>query len=198
MGSQQQELGGWVLGRKGSDEWYTPQWIFDALKIEFDLDPCAPLRSIPWIPASNRFTKIDNGLARSWAIPPRGEAALVWLNPPYGKQTGAWVRKLIRHGEGVALTFARTDVSWFQEALLAAWNACFIAGRVNFVDEKGKVSGHAPAPSVLLAYGLRAALAVEASGIGVVVSPSGRLGGQRGDIQGVPARSKRRRVPSYR
>lgn len=200
-----------MLGRKGSDEWYTPPYIFDSLKLEFDLDPCMPIKRIEWIPTWHAFTKDDNGLVQSWDVPPKSgvrhaAGALVWLNPPYGEQSGAWMRKLIDHGEGVALTFARTDVQWFQVALQAAWNACFIQGRVNFVGADGKVKGHAAAPSVLLAYGLRASMAVSECGLGTLVIPTGRphgdhhraedSQGRRSDGSGVRRRRRKARAPN--
>ncbi len=66
-----------------SDEWYTPPWLFDALRIEFETDSASPGADVvPWIPAKQHSTlraSVD------WHGP-------VWLNPPYG---GRWMsRKL--------------------------------------------------------------------------------------------------------
>jgi len=48
-----------------SDEWYSPSLIFDALGIEFDLDPCHP--SYPTnVPCKKYFTIEDDGLKQSW------------------------------------------------------------------------------------------------------------------------------------
>ena len=73
-----------------SVEWYTPPWIFEELGLVFDLDPCAPLFGVPWIPAK-KYYSIDD---------------LVWLNPPYGKFTGAWLEKMHNHRNGIAFFFA--------------------------------------------------------------------------------------------
>lgn len=48
-----------------SDEWETPQWLFDELNNEFNftLDPCATEQNHK---VSNYLTKDDNSLAISW------------------------------------------------------------------------------------------------------------------------------------
>jgi hypothetical protein len=92
-----------------SDDYYTPAWVFEAMGLEFDLDPCSPPELIPWIPAKNRYTKIDDGLAQPWA-------GRVWLNPPYSNPT-PWMELFREHGNGVALVPV-TRGRWF----MAAWN----------------------------------------------------------------------------
>jgi hypothetical protein len=45
-------------------DWYTPDSIFSALGITFDLDPCAPpLPAATWIPAAYRISLPNDGLA---------------------------------------------------------------------------------------------------------------------------------------
>ncbi len=78
----------------GSCEWYTPPWVFAALGLTFDLDPCAPaLPLAEWIPARRRYSLPDDGLALPWE-------GRVWLNPPYAQHTARWVGKLAEHGRG--------------------------------------------------------------------------------------------------
>ena len=79
----------------GSDDWYTPRWIFDTLGLTFDLDVAAPSGGIPWIPARRYYTMEDDGLAQPWE-------GLVWMNPPYSSAT-EWVRRFLEHGDGIAL-----------------------------------------------------------------------------------------------
>ena len=55
-------------------EWYTPKWIFNALNLKFDLDPCQPVGGIDWIPANKYYTIEDDGLKQDWS-------GNVWLNP---------------------------------------------------------------------------------------------------------------------
>lgn len=147
-----------------TDEWYTPPSIFDALGIPFDLDPAAPRGGVDWVPASEHFSIDDNGLAKPW----RGR---VWLNPPYGSQTGIWLGKLADHGDGIALVFARTDTAWFQSCAARAWSICFVAGRIRFLRPDGTPGNYTGgAPSCLLAFGRECAVAVQDCGLGVVGS----------------------------
>uniref|UniRef100_A0A6M3KD66 Putative methyltransferase n=1 Tax=viral metagenome TaxID=1070528 RepID=A0A6M3KD66_9ZZZZ len=158
-----------------SKEWYTPKYIFDALGVEFDLDPCSPgLAVVPWVPAIQHYTLRDNGLTKEWN-------GSVWLNPPYGSDTPKWMRKLSLHGNGIALVFSRTDVKWFHNYIPKADAICFIKGRVQFV--KASVAGqyakgrHVPcggcgAGSMLVAYGSEMASALFKSKLGLTLPVS--------------------------
>lgn len=157
--------------RRGlSNEWYTPPWLFKRLGLTFDLDPCAPpLPHAAWIPAARRICLPDDGLRASWRGP-AGEALRVWVNPPYGTDTGAWLRRLAEHGIGVALVYARSDTRWWQETVPSATLFCLMAGRVRFIDEDGNpASSTSGAPSALVAFGDDCARAVAAANLGMVV-----------------------------
>lgn len=134
--------------RHKSVEWYTPAWIFDALALTFDVDPCSPHDAESAVPARIKFTVFDDGLKQSWT-------GRVWLNPPYGRSTPFWMRRFIDHANGIALVFSRTDAQWCQDALRTADACLFIAGRIEFVP--GKENQHkrsrAGAGSVMFAYG---------------------------------------------
>jgi hypothetical protein len=145
-------------------EWYTPRAIFDALGLSFDLDVCAPPGGLPWIPAKRSFSREEDGLAQPW----RGR---VWMNPPYGRGIEHWMRRLARHGDGIALVFARTDTAWWQEAVRQADAICFIRGRVRFIrgSDRTQPPGVSPAPSVLMAYGAACTHALLRSGLGPTV-----------------------------
>lgn len=144
-----------------TDEWWTPPHVFEALGLEFDLDPCAPsLPDAPWLPG-NRYTRHADGLSLPWA-------GRVWLNPPYGREAGRWVRKLAEHGHGVALVFSRTDVRWWHAAVPSADAVCFIRGRLTFIAGAGQSApGNSGGPSALLAYGKDCAEALARSQLGV-------------------------------
>lgn len=78
-----------------SDDYWTPSWVFERMGIEFDLDVCAPLGGVDWIPAAHHFTQIDDGLASEWF-------GRVWMNPPFSEPR-PWVEKFIDHAHGIAL-----------------------------------------------------------------------------------------------
>jgi hypothetical protein len=93
------------------------------------------------------FTKEDDGLAQDWN-------GRVFLNPPYGDQTEAWMRKMHFHRNGVALVFARTDNKWFHYYATGADAMLFFMGRIAFVDADGATGdGGAGSGSMLLAWG---------------------------------------------
>jgi hypothetical protein len=157
----------------GTVEWYTPPGIFAVLGLEFDLDPCSPPGGLPWIPARRFYCEADDGLSQPWA-------GRVWLNPPYGRLAGAWMRRLAAHGNGIALVFARTETAWWHETVPTCSAVCFIEGRLSFVAADG-LPGHsnAGAPSALIAYGEECAAAVAGAGLGMTFAVRSRaLGGQ--------------------
>lgn len=93
---------------KETDEYYTPAWIFDALRVTFDLDVASPPGG-SFVPCHRYYTKDDDGLKSPWN-------GLVWMNPPYSQAT-PWFRRFVEHGNGIALLpFSRAR--WFQDA----WN----------------------------------------------------------------------------
>lgn len=114
-------------------EYITPKWLYDQLNEEFHFytDPCTtednPLHA-PWF-----YTKADDGLESVWY-------GNVYVNPPYGKDIGLWIKKACFHalhrGEGtvVMLLPARTDTKWFHDYI---WNKPsveirFLRGRLKF------------------------------------------------------------------
>jgi len=145
-----------------SVEWYTPPEIFQALGLRFDLDPAAPVGGVPWVPAERFMCRADDGLTQPWH-------GRVWLNPPYGRGVERWLNRLARHGDGLALVFARTDTRWYQEVAQRATAVCFIAGRLSFMRGDGSRAGTAGAPSMLLAFGLPCALALVEASLGQTV-----------------------------
>lgn len=132
----------------GKEEWLTPPHILAPLG-KFDLDPCSPpLARRPWPTATTHYTVHENGLAQPWH-------GRVWCNPPYGREAIKFMARMAEHGNGIALTFARTETTMFQEHIWGkADGILFLRGRLSFCDYKGKPSENsAGAPSVLIAYG---------------------------------------------
>lgn len=91
-----------------SDERYTPRWVFDGLGLMFDLDPAAPIEGGDCVPARQRFTRLNDGLAHEWH-------GLVWLNPPFSEST-AWADRFRAHGCGVFLGPVANARWWFDLA----------------------------------------------------------------------------------
>lgn len=143
-----------------SNEWYTPPEVFDALGVEFDLDPCAPQGGVEWVPTKRWLSRVEDGLATPWD-------GFVWMNPPYGQEVGRWMSKLRDHGDGIALVFARTDTAWFHDCVPDADLVCFVRGRFFFRRPDGSKADHnSGAPSMLVAYGERGRDAVSGCGLG--------------------------------
>lgn len=73
------------------------------------------------------------------------------MNPPYGREIGAWMRKAYdesrRGAVVVCLVPARTDTTW--------WHEFAVKGRVTFVRGRLKFNGHksgAPFPSAVVVF----------------------------------------------
>ncbi len=130
---------------EGKEEWLTPPLIIKSLG-SFDLDPCSPVNR-PWDTAAKHYTVEDDGLCQKWE-------GRVWMNPPYGRETNKWLKKLAEYGNGIALIFARTDTRMFHNYV---WNAAdaifFFKGRLKFYTVDGQEAGTAGAASCLVAYG---------------------------------------------
>lgn len=147
-----------------SDDWYTPPAIFDALGLKFDLDPCSPGCG-HWVPASQIYTKADDGLSMPW----RG---LVFVNPPFGGRNGhiPWLRKFLDHGNGVAIVRAYTSSAWFHQWAVKAETMLFPKGKTKFIRPDGSI-GKAPGHGVvLLGMGETANRALRQSGLGLCLT----------------------------
>ena len=112
-----------------SDEWYTPESLFNQLGLHFALDVASPIDNKSHVPANRRYTIEDDGLAQPWE-------GRVWMNPPYSKPS-PWVSKWLDHGNGLAL-LPMAKSKWF-DALIET-NAVFVILPWNFyfVSPEGK------------------------------------------------------------
>jgi hypothetical protein len=127
-----------------TNRWLTPHHIVEALG-KFDLDPCgAPGHTLA--PVTYQLEDGQDGLELDWF-------GRVWLNPPYGKESPPFLKKMSEHKNGIAFIFARTETKAFFEYV---WNSAtavlFLKGRVKFLNADYEVTGAANAPSVLIAY----------------------------------------------
>ena len=127
-------------------EWATPQDLFDRLDAEyhFNLDPASTDENAK---CEKHFTIAENGLLQNWG------GYSVFLNPPYGREIGDWVRKGYEEAQKpettvVMLLPARTDTKWFHDYCLKG-NVEFLKGRLKFGGSKNS----APFPSMIVKFG---------------------------------------------
>ena len=86
-------------------EWETPQELFDRLDAiyHFETDVCATAENAKCV---KYYTKEQDWLAQEW----RG---VCWMNPPYGREIGKWMRKAYASAQAgavvVCLVPSRTD-----------------------------------------------------------------------------------------
>ena len=127
-----------------TQEWATPQTVFDELDAEFHftLDPCSTHENAK---CEKHYTMEDDGLSHSWT----GET--VFCNPPYN-QLAKWAKKChdeYRNGTTVVmLTPARTDTRWFHNYIYGKAELRFIQGRLKF----GNARYNAPFPSMIVIF----------------------------------------------
>lgn len=127
-----------------TDDWETPQDLFDQLNAEFgfDLDVCASEANAK---CERYFSADADGLAQEWA-------GVCWMNPPYGGVIAKWVKKASDSAKAgatvVCLVPARVDTAWW-------WDYCrfaevrFLRGRLRF----GGGDAGAPFPSAVVIFG---------------------------------------------
>jgi site-specific DNA-methyltransferase (adenine-specific) len=127
-----------------TDRWSTPQAVFDALDAEFHftLDPCSTHENAK---CAHHYTFEDFGDWQDWS----GE--VVFMNPPYGRELGRWVRKAYEESLSgatvVCLLPARTDNAWFHDYCLHG-EIRFLRGRLRF----GGTAWNAPFPSMVVVF----------------------------------------------
>jgi phage N-6-adenine-methyltransferase len=123
--------------------WSTPQDLFDRYNkmYAFTLDVCATAENAK---CHVYFTKEQDGLKQKWG-------GTCWMNPPYGREIGAWMRKAyessLMGALVVCLVPARTDTAW--------WHDCAMKGNIEFIRGRLKFGGHknsAPFPSAIVVF----------------------------------------------
>ena len=134
------------------DSWATPQRLFDELnaKYQFTLDVCADAANtkVPY-----NFYSLENGedgLSLHWS-------GRCWMNPPYGREIGKWVKKAYEESQKgvlvVSLLPSRTDTRWFHQYIYAKSGVeiQFLRGRLKF----GNAVNSAPFPSMIVVFNKR-------------------------------------------
>ena len=128
-----------------TDEWETPASLFselDRIFGGFTLDPCATPENAK---CARYFTRADDGLSQNWS-------GKVFMNPPYGREIGKWVKKAWAESLNGALVVcllpARVDTRWWHEYAKKG-HVYFLQGRLKF----GASLNSAPFPSALVTFG---------------------------------------------
>ena len=135
-----------VMFSSKTDNWATPQKLFNELDAEFHftLDVCATSENAK---CNRYFTPEIDGLSQFWGND------TVWCNPPYGRAIGEWVKRAfdthcINNNTIVMLLPARTDTKWFHQYIYGKAEIRFIKGRLKF----GSSTNSAPFPSMIVIF----------------------------------------------
>ena len=126
-----------------TDLWATPQDFFDKQNViyGFTLDVCATADNAK---CARYFTETDDGLTQPWQ-------GVCWMNPPYGRTIGHWMRKAyessLTGATVVCLVPSRTDTRWWHDYAMKG-QIEFIRGRLKF----GNAANSAPFPSALIVF----------------------------------------------
>lgn len=131
-----------------SNEWTTPQHLFDELNQEFNftLDPCATEENAK-CSKHKHFTIEDDGLSKDWSND------VVFMNPPYGREIKKWIKKAYEESLNgatvVCLIPRRTDTMYWHDFIFdKADDIRFLKGRLKFGNGKNS----APFPSAIVVY----------------------------------------------
>ena len=131
------------------NEWSTPQWFFDILNAEFNftLDPCSTKDNCK---CQKNYTIEDDGLLYDWSND------VVFMNPPYGGNTGSWIKKALDESKKgatiVCLIVSSTDRSYWHDYIFPfAAQIRFIRGRLAF----GNAKSTAPFASAVVIFSNR-------------------------------------------
>ncbi|WP_309709163.1 DNA N-6-adenine-methyltransferase [Armatimonas sp.] len=130
--------------KSNTDMWSTPPELFAELHAEFNfqLDVCAIAENAR---CPRFFSPTQNGLAQKWE-------GVCWMNPPYGRTIGDWMKKAKESAEEgatvVCLVPARTDTRWWHDYAVKAKEIRYLKGRLKF----GKAENSAPFPSAVIIF----------------------------------------------
>ena len=129
-----------------TDDWATPQYLFDEwnAKYQFDLDAAASSTNHKcdnWYGLDHPEESRRDGLAQAWT-------GTTWVNPPYGRVLNQWVGHAAEQLSPVVMLLpARTDTRWFHSYCINQ-QITFIKGRVKF----GGSSFGAAFPSMIVEF----------------------------------------------
>lgn len=144
-----------ALMSSADTSWRTPDVVLDLVRQvgPIELDPCGHQESLVRARRELRITRGDDGLTADWMALSGG--GLVFCNPPFGREIGAWVLRCHAlgraGGEAIALLPSRTDTAWWHAYVAppASQAVCFQRGRITFVGAPGP----APFPTAFAFFG---------------------------------------------
>ena len=142
-------------GYKPKDDYFTPKYIFDALKTVFDLDVAAPIGGNTAVPSIYYFDIHSDGLKSNWF-------GKVWMNPPFSAAK-PWVEKFIEHNNGIAL-LPTSKAKWFELMWAKSEAIVLLDNQLKFVYE-GKKNKGIFMPCMLFAMGSDNAEILKRSGL---------------------------------
>jgi phage N-6-adenine-methyltransferase len=108
-------------------EWPTPDSLWKPLHDEFGftLDVCATDENAK---CSRYYTRHDDGLVQPWS-------GVCWMNPPYGREMVAWLKRAESEKANgvttVALIPSRTNTGWWHDIVMPN-EVRFVRGRPKF------------------------------------------------------------------
>ena len=149
-----------------TDEWFTPQYIFDALDVTFDLDVCGSSNNPHQCVPAKRY--IDSlSLIQPWE-------GFIWMNPPFGGRNGIvpWMERFIDHGNGICLTPDRTSAPWWQLMASSASAITFVSPKIHFIDANGNKGKSPSVGTCLFSIGYRGACLLMDADLGFSVFTS--------------------------
>jgi phage N-6-adenine-methyltransferase len=113
--------------------WSTPQALFDKLDAEFNftVDVCANEQNRK---CATYFSPKVDGLKQNWG------SGRYWMNPPYGREISAWMRKAhesaLSGAVVVALVPNHTNAPWWHDYVMKADEIRFIRKKLSFTGAK--------------------------------------------------------------
>ena len=129
---------------KADETWATPKKLFDELNAEFNftLDVCALPHNAK---LKNFFTPEIDGLKQDWS------RDRCWMNPPYGRIMGVWIKKAYEEAQRGALVVclipSRTCTAYWHDYVMKG-EVRFLRGRIKFEGAPGS----APFPSCVVIF----------------------------------------------
>jgi phage N-6-adenine-methyltransferase len=125
------------LYASAKSDWETPPAFFNSLNAEFSftLDACATKSTAK----CKMFLSPEvDALSLEWS-------GIVFLNPPYGRGIGRWIKKARQEASAgracvVCLVPARTDTKWWHDFCMTADEIRFLTRRLTFAGASNKAT----------------------------------------------------------